>query len=570
MFKRHSPTIEDEDEDEDEDRKGTKKQKYLVESDKTFDFVLEEFKKDKDKTFDSVLEEFKKDKDVTKFSRFVYDKIKALNYLREHKVEDKVDDEVDEVDEDDEYDEDDRKVSDEIASLTSELHEILDKIRYYHEKESNLLIHKISHYQATQSDQSLHDLLISLQQICTNIEGNLSGYLGGLYPDDSSKKYETQEIDINGPVSHYYLISPDRKKRMRLFGDVHVNTAGCDLPSFIKLENLIENTIKSNPGIIIDIFFETTPYNTVYRLKSEYLPCFLTDTQVYFAHKNCFAPYTLQAKNTCKSEYPNARFHSCDARNFFSDFSDIDKHIPQIEDLITKQIGKIEDKTIADKIRSFKTKYKGDIEEEKNKIYTMDAYLLARLFRSYKAPKRRDFGNVDVSNAIIYAGQAHIDYYLKFLVEELGYTLISSIVNIVKRDKSIEINQCIYLDLPIDDGKPFLPFFDLDPPRFRKTRRHMQNSKQNKKLQNPKSRTKKTVKSRTKKSVKSGTKKSVKSRTKKTVKSGTKKTVKSGTKKTVKSRTKKTVKSRTKKTVKSGTKKTVKSGTKKTIKSGHI
>ena len=503
MSKRPSPTIKDRKNIQD-----TKKQKYL-----TFDFVLEEFKKDKNV------------KNVTNISQFVREKIEALNYLREDKieVEDEVDDEEDE-DEDDEYDEDDRQyykeVSDDIASLTSELHEILDKIRYYHATESNLLIHKISHYQATPSDQSLHDLLIFLQKICTNIEGNLSGYLGGLYPDDSSKKYETQEIDINGPVSHYYLISPDRKKQVRLFGDVHVNTAGCDLPSFIKLENLIENTIKSNPGIIIDIFFETTPYNTVHRLKSEYLTCFLTDTQVYFSHKNCFAPYTLQAENTCKSEYPNARFHACDARNFFSDFSDIDKHIPQIEELITKQIGKIKDKTIADKIRSFKTKYKGDIEEEKNKIYMMDAYLLARLFRSYETPKRRDFGNVDVSNAIIYAGQTHIEYYLKFLVEELGYTLISSIVNIVKRDKSIEIIQCLYLDLPIHDGKPFLPFFDLDPPRFRKTRRHMQNFKQNKKLQNPKSRTKKTVKSRIKKTVKSGTKKTVKSRTKKTVKSG--------------------------------------------------
>jgi hypothetical protein len=560
MSKRPSPTIKDR-----KDIKDTKKQKYL-----TFDFVLEEFKKDKDKTFDSVLEEFKKDKNVTNISQFVREKIEALNYLREDKieVEDEVDDEDDE--EDDEYDEDDRKyykkVSDEIASLTSELHEILDKIRYYHATESNRLIHKISHYQATKSDQSLHDLLISLQQICTNIEGNLSGYLGGLYPDDSSKKYETQEININGPVSHYYLISPDRKKQVRLFGDIHVNTAGCDpeeLPSFIKLENLIENTIKSNPGIIIDIFFEMTPYNSVDRLKSaEYLACFLIDTQVYFANKNCFVPYTLQAENTCKSEYPNARFYACDARNFFSDFSDIDKHRPQIEDLITKQIGKIKDKTIADKIRSFKTKYKDDIEEKKYKIYTMDAYLLARLFRSYQTPKRRDFGNVDVSNAIIYAGQTHIEYYLKFLVEELGYTLILSIVNIVKRDKSIEIKQCMYLDLPIDDGKPFLPFFDLDPPRFRKTRRHMQNSKQNKKLQNPKSRTKKTVKSRTKKTVKS--------RTKKSVKSGTKKSVKSRTKKTVKSGTKKTVKSCTKKTVKSGTKKTVKSGTKKTVKSGHI
>jgi len=312
------------------------------------------------KTIDNFLAEFKQNKDVTELAMFVQEKIKTLNKL--NSVHDKKDDEEDdeeeddEEDEDDEYDEDDRKVSDEIASLTSELHEILDKIRYYHEKESNLLIHKISYYQATQSDQSLHDLLISLQKICTNIEGNLSGYLGGLYPDDSSKKYETQEININGPVSHYYLISPDRKKRVRLFGDIHVNTAGCDLPPFIKLENLIENTIKSNPGIIIDIFFETTPYNTVYRLKSEYLNCFLTDTQVYFAGKNCFSPYTLQAKNTCKSEYPNARFHACDARIFFSDLSDIDKHRPQIKELILKQIGKIKDKTITDKIRLFETK----------------------------------------------------------------------------------------------------------------------------------------------------------------------------------------------------------------------
>ena len=477
------------------------------------------------KTIDNFLADFKENEDTKGLKMFVTSKIERLKTLTATYTEDE---------DEDEDEEKNRQLSDEISLLTQELHEILEKIKTYHTIEFKRLL---------QGEKVSQELLISLQSIITNIEGNLSGYLGGQSPRDPSKDYMCKTINLNGPVTYHYLISPDRKKRVYLFGDFHTQDAGCDSAEikikFIKLEELIENTIFANSDQIIDVFFEMTPYKNVDSLPSNY--CFILDTQRYFVHKNCFVPYTLYSENTCKTIYPNARFHASDARLFFcKNISKIDECSEQITKLISKQIDKIEDQDIAEKLKSFKSEYTDDVIGQKYKLYTMDAYLLARLFRSYKTPKRRDFGNVDVSNAIIYAGYSHIDYYLRFLTK-LGYNVISSKVNLrIDKDGNEEYTQCMDLLLPVDDGKPFLPFFDLDPPRFRKTRRYMQNFKQNKQL-NSKSRTKRTPKSRTKRTPKSRTKQVVKSRTKRTPKSRTKRTPKSRTKRTPKSRTKRRV-----------------------------
>ncbi|NBU97190.1 MAG: hypothetical protein EBS19_03065 [Spirochaetia bacterium] len=500
------------------------------------------------KTIDNFLADFKENEDTKGLKMFVTSKIERLKTLTATYTEDE---------DEDEDEEKNRQLSDEISLLTQELHEILEKIKTYHTIEFKRLL---------QGEEVSQELLISLQSIITNIEGNLSGYLGGQSPRDPSKDYMCKTINLNGPVTYHYLISPDRKKRVYLFGDFHFNDKGCDTVhpkiKFIKLEELIDNTIKANSGII-DIFFETDTKKSEELVEETVIDCYYKETLEYFIRQGCFIPHVVQKlSNNCKTVYPNARFHSVDLRHIFCKGSDIqsilgggktDEHgyLRKIETLIDKNISKIQDPSMRQKIVSFQKKY--GLADHLS--YIMDTYLLARLFRSYKTPKRRDFGNVDVSNAIIYAGYSHIDYYLRFLTK-LGYNVISSKVNLrIDKDGNEEYTQCMDLLLPVDDGKPFLPFFDLDPPRFRKTRRYMQNSKQNKQLQNSKSRTKQVVKSLTKRVVKSRTKQVVKSRTKRTPKSRTKRTPKSRTKQ-VKSRTKRTPKSRTKQ-VKSRTKRRV-------------
>lgn len=444
------------------------------------------------KTIDNFLAEFKENEDINELKKFVNLKIIALKRLKaidEHENEDD--------------DEKNRKLSDNMSLLTQELHEILEKIKAYHITESTRLL------QLEQNAVS-KELLLNLQKICINIEGNLSGYLGGLRPRDSSKKYKFAKTYLNGPISYYYLISPDRKKRVYLFGDFHSKDEGCDkiTEKFIKLEQLIENTISTNHDKIIDVFFEIDPFKSVDSIKYENLDCFLTDTRVYFVDKGCFIPHTLGTKKDCKDIYPNARFHASDVRYFYCDYiSHMDQCEERINKLILDQLGKIEDKDIQKKIKLLKDEYTD--EENFFQTYAMDAYLLARLFRSYKTPYRHDFGNVDVSNAIIYAGHAHIIYYLKFLKDYLGYTLISSIVNINKEDTTDEsYTQCMALDSLVDGDKPFLPFFDhdiFDMPRFRKIRRSAKNGSNRRKrishsrrAQKSKSRTKQVVKSRTK------------------------------------------------------------------------
>ena len=107
MSKRSSPI---------KDGKDGKKQKYLVESSRP------------DKTVDFFLEEFKEDKDVTKFSVFVDEKIKALNYLRNGD-----EDEEDEDDEDDEEDEEDDEEDDD-DDVKYEKIKLLNKLLASHER----------------------------------------------------------------------------------------------------------------------------------------------------------------------------------------------------------------------------------------------------------------------------------------------------------------------------------------------------------------------------------------------------------------------------------------------------
>ena len=163
----------------------------------------------------------------------------------------------------DEDEEKNRQLSDEISLLTQELHEILEKIKTYHTIEFKRLL---------QGEKDSQELLISLQSIITNIEGNLSGYLGGQSPRDPSKDYMCKTINLNGPVTYHYLISPDRKKRVYLFGDFHTQDAGCDSAEikikFIKLEELIENTIFANSDQIIEYSIENFQYikNKVFKI----------------------------------------------------------------------------------------------------------------------------------------------------------------------------------------------------------------------------------------------------------------------------------------------------------------
>lgn len=307
------------------------------------------------KTIDYFLLEFKENTDSTDLQKFVQIKIDSFNALKKMKG-----------------DIDQKKLSDKIASLEGELHEILEKIRTYHTIELKRL---------SQGERVSKELLISLQTICRNIEGNLSGYLGSFHSRNPSKKYKKygiQAIAVNGPVSYYYLVSPDRKKRVYLFGDFHFNDRGCDTVhpkiKFIKLEELIHNTIEANSGIvdIIDIFFETDTKKSEELVEETVIDCYYKETLQYFIRQGCFIPHVVQKlSNNCKTVYPNARFHSVDLRHIFCRGSDIqsilsgektdeNKYLRKIEELMDKNIGKIQDPSMRQKIVSSQKKIWAD------------------------------------------------------------------------------------------------------------------------------------------------------------------------------------------------------------------
>ena len=383
-------------------------------------------------------------------------------------------------------DEEDRKCDRQLSDKIAEKHAYLD-----------LILDILKAGFVSQMEPS--PIQINISKSIRLIERHLSGHQEHVVSrrDMTLKGCTPGTYLVNGPVSFYAFVSPDspdqKKKYIYLFGDVHSKKSGCEGdrsdPPFIRLEDLIRNTIRIHSNKIIDVFLETAISRSTFNdnFMSELVQSFILD--------ECTLPYTFYP-NTCKQKYPNARFHSANIRWSYVPRPKLYKMLKspspdmKIIDLITKKLGKqifaIKDKAIQLKLyeilETIHKKPKSDKSSfHKEPIYTedklsplMDVYLLGRLFRSYDTKKgikdkKVDFGNEDVNYAIVYTGYAHTFFYRKFL-HELGYKEVYEVKQIDLKTRTY--SQCIEIPLLLDDetGDPFLDFGYVCPDKPSKMR----------------------------------------------------------------------------------------------------
>ena len=361
----------------------------------------------------------------------------------------------------------DRQLSDKIAEIHDYLELILDVL-----KDGFVLQIKPSPIQ------------INIKKCILLIERNLPGYQDYIISKKpmTLKGYTKQTCLVNGPVSFYIFVSPDQKKYIYLFGDVHTKRSGCDgSKPFIKLQDLISNTIRIHSDKIIDVFLEKRNFE----ITSKEEKSFMKELNKYFNKDGCGLPYT-SFSDKCKEKYPNARFHSADIRGFYismpkllemlkSSTPDM-KILESMTEKLVKQILAVKDKSIQDKLYAIFETIHADMHYKSDKLSPlMDVYLLSRLFRSYGdhgdygdyGDKKVDFDNEDVNYAIVYTGNAHTDFYCKFLLSS-GYDLLYEV------NKKTPYTQCIEIPVLVDNetDAPFLGFgHDLKTPSKMRVKR---------------------------------------------------------------------------------------------------
>jgi hypothetical protein len=356
----------------------------------------------------------------------------------------------------------DRQLSDKIAEIHDYLNLILDVL-----KDGFVLEIKPSPIQ------------INIKKCILLIERNLPGYQEDYSISKNPmelKGYTKQTYLVNGPVSFYIFVSPDQKKYIYLFGDVHTKESGCDgSKPFIKLQDLISNTIRIHSDKIIDVFLEKRNFE----ITSKEEKSFMSELNKYFNKDGCGLPYT-SFSDKCKEKYPNARFHSADIRQFYismpkllemlkSPTPDM-KILESMTEKLVKQIDAVKDKSIRDRLYAIFKTIHADMHYKSDKLSPlMDVYLLSRLFRSYgdHEDKKVDFDNEDVNYAIVYTGNAHTDFYCKFLLSS-GYDLLYEV------NKTKRYTQCIEIPVLVDNetDAPFLGFgHDLKTPSKMRVKR---------------------------------------------------------------------------------------------------
>jgi hypothetical protein len=379
--------------------------------------------------------------------------------------------EIDEVG-DEVGDEEDRKCDRQLSDKIAEIHAYLD-----------LILDILKDGFVSQMEPS--PIQINISKSIRLIERHLSGHQEHVVSkrDMTLKGCTPGAYLVNGPVSFYAFVSPDspeqKKKYIYLFGDVHLKKSGCEGdgsdPPFIRLEDLIRNTIRIHSNKIIDVFLET-PISKRFAFNHS----FMSELVYSFILDGCTLPYTFYP-DTCKQKYPNARFHSANIRWSYVPRPELYKMLKspspdmKIIDLITEKLGKqilaIKDEAIQLKLYEMLKTIHKDLFYKGDKLSPlMDVYLLGRLFRSYGTEKgikdkKVDFDNEDVNYAIVYTGNAHTNYYCTFL-HEIGYELLYEV------NKEKLYSQCIEIPVLIDDetGDPFLDFGYVCPEKPSKMR----------------------------------------------------------------------------------------------------
>jgi hypothetical protein len=125
--------------------------------------------------------------------------------------------------------------------------------------------------------------------------------------ESTNTLYTTQLV--TGPILYIKILY--RNKIMHFFGDRHILGQRC-LKDSIYLHDLVDKTIRANPGKTIDIFTESN-YNDFFLEKdnisdnSDYFNLF----ESFFREKGCFLKYY---SDYCSKSYKNARFHGIDLR----------------------------------------------------------------------------------------------------------------------------------------------------------------------------------------------------------------------------------------------------------------
>jgi hypothetical protein len=354
--------------------------------------------------------------------------------------------------------EEDRKCDRQLSDKIAEIHDYLD-----------LILDVLKDGFVSQIKPS--PIQINIKKCILLIERNLPGYQDYSISKKpmTLKGYTKQTCLVNGPVSFYAFVSPDQKKYIYLFGDVHTKKHGCDgRKPFIKLQDLISNTICIHSDKIIDVFLEKQNFEITSKEENS----FMRELNQYFNKDGCGLPYT-SFSDKCKEKYPNTRFHSADIRQFYTSMPKLlemlksptpdMKILESMTEKLVKQIDAVKDMLIRDRLYAIFKTIHADMHYKSDKLSPlMDVYLLSRLFRSYGdyGDKKVDFDNEDVNYAIVYTGNAHTDFYCKFLLSS-GYDLLYEV------NKKTPYTQCIEIPVLVDNetDAPFLDFgHDLKTP----------------------------------------------------------------------------------------------------------
>lgn len=211
--------------------------------------------------------------------------------------------EIDTEDVEEVEDAEDRKCDRQLSDKIAEIHDYLD-----------LILDVLKDGFVSQIKPS--PIQINIKKCILLIERNLPGYQDYSISKKpmTLKGYTKQTCLVNGPVSFYAFVSPDQKKYIYLFGDVHTKKSGCDgRKPFIKLQDLISNTICIHSDKIIDVFLEKRNFE----ITSTEEHSFMRELNQYFNMDGCGLPYTSYS-DKCKEKYPNSRFHSADIRHFYT------------------------------------------------------------------------------------------------------------------------------------------------------------------------------------------------------------------------------------------------------------
>ena len=178
--------------------------------------------------------------------------------------------------------------------------------------------------------------------------------------ESTTTLYTTQLV--TGPILYVKILY--RNKIMHFFGDRHTLSQKC-LKDSIYLHELVDKTIRANPGKTIDIFTESD--YTLFFLKksniysnSSYLNLFGS----FFREKGCFLRHY---SHICSKSYKNARFHGIDLRMILdSHFFDVIYKFDFKEFDGTYETFKSIYETIIEKLKELK-----DLYSEKN-IFVLD------------------------------------------------------------------------------------------------------------------------------------------------------------------------------------------------------